>query len=159
MRIIILLALLWTFSACEQSDSQQENDLQDEAQNDELLSQVLALDRETMEIHDEVMPYTDDMELVQRQLQSIYDRAEGTDRFDPAMENRILEAIAELDEAYFAMMDWMQEYKIYHLQKDRPSEELLEYYTTEREKITEIGRKMKNSLLRGQNLLQELGKK
>jgi len=146
MKYLFSIAMISLLLACGNNEQSEKKD------------QILALDRETMEIHDEVMPLIDDMQRVSRDLRAM--RSELEARPDIENQNVLLQEVdlvlEKLDLADNAMMTWMQHYKVYSTQKERPEEELLIYYQNEKLRITEIGQMMEESYQRGKVSLENI---
>lgn len=151
MKYLFLIAMAVFLLACDNNGENGEGDQR---------AQILALDRETMEIHDEVMPLIDDMQRVSRELRAVRAELVSHPELDQ-LEIRLAEtdnAVDFINRANDAMMIWMQEYRVYATVKDKPDEELLEYYTTEKERITIIGNMMNESYQRGETVLDRMRK-
>ena len=106
-----------------------------------------------MEIHDEVMPKTADIQRLIRALKKHIKEDTVLDENSSAM---ITASIKQLEEADEAMLSWMSNYK--QPKKDMPKEEALNYLKEEKEKITEVRSMMLESISVSKILLSKLQK-
>lgn len=129
-----LCFIFFMFSACQVSHNHQ--------QESKLSQANQALYDEVIKIHDEVMPkqsliakYRDtlDIELKDKQIQK-----------DSILLSKYQQIRQELNYAYQAMNLWMQEFEADY--EGKSEEEIRAYLQKEKEKISKVGEKMRNSL-------------
>ena len=97
------------------------------------------LHTEIMVVHDEVMPEMSTIHRIKKKLKNLDTTGEEIDQL-----------VTNLDDADEAMMSWMADY-------DRPdgSDSLsLAYLRMEKEKISDVSRKMKSAIREGNEFLQ-----
>ncbi len=125
MPFILLVTLV--FSACE-----------DKA------DKVKALKDEVMDVHDEVMPLMGELRKTAKSLEM---KAETLDSLSAAELNVLS---ANIDSANEFMMEWMRQYEP---DLQGTEEELLEYYSAQRESIRMVNDSMMSTLKKGREAL------
>ncbi len=133
MKNLLFLSLLLLLSC--QSSKKEEVDLK-------------ALKDEVFELHDEVMPLMGDLRRVRKSLMLQVDTIQGTDSERAAI---LTEASNNLNEANEGMMVWMRNFDPNFEGSD---EEVLKYLTDQKASIEEVNKNMKESLKKGQELLE-----
>tara|TARA_R110000737_G_scaffold309779_1_gene318215 strand:- start:691 stop:1074 length:384 start_codon:yes stop_codon:yes gene_type:complete len=122
-RIVLFLCLVGLFTSCRDKST---------------------LEKEVMNVHDEVMPKLGELNKDKKKLQTIL--ANSTDE---SVKTTLQEAITSLEKADEGMMDWMAEYK---LPSDISSQEV--YLKNEMMRITKVKTDMLQSMSNAK-LLQE----
>lgn len=110
------------------------------------------LQREVLEVHDEVMPKMSDISTLRSQLKSHLQ----SDSLDQDEISRIDEAILALNEADEAMMTWMHDYSDNKPPGDTVPDVLRSFLEKEMEKIQAVRDKMLESISNAKSLLKEL---
>ena len=105
--------------------------------------------RQTLAVHDEIMPGLAELERLQRQLKTRLDSLS-----DEAQKAKYRAAIDSLEAAYDGMMDWMANFRpIESLQKEGMSEEqMMQFYKKQEKEIREVGRRMEAAKEMGEEL-------
>lgn len=140
MKSISLLALLFFVTAFNIG-----------CKSEKIDPQLSSLMDEVMAIHDEVMPKTGTINKKRKALKKkLTPMIEDTTQ----IRNQLLNTILELETAEESMMEWMSEYK------SKPSKleegvNPMDYYKEEKVKITEVKRKMLQSIENAKVLLDE----
>jgi len=142
-----LFLTLFLLAACGKSGQHQHHD---EEESDST-NPNQALYDQVMDIHDEVMPRSDEIYQLKKELQ---DRIDNTPTGVADKKKELSQLIAELDSADHSMMDWMHKFKPL---PDSANQELArEYLENEMERIKEVRALVNGSL---QKAKDELGKK
>jgi hypothetical protein len=110
-----------------------------------------ALYDQVMMVHDEVMPKSDQLYQLKKELQ---DKIAKNTGLSDDTKRRLTQAIAELDSANLAMMDWMHKFK--PLPDSANQEAAREYLENEMERIKKVRDQINGSLEKAK---EELGKK
>ena len=132
---------------CGNSHQHEDND-QDEAASTNSPNQ--ALYDQVMDIHDEVMPKSDEIYTLKKEIQDKI----GAPNLASDKKKQLEQLIAELDSADHSMMDWMHKFKPL---PDSANQELArEYLENEMERIKKVREQINGSL---QKAKDELGKK
>jgi len=142
-----LLLALFLLAGCGKS-TQHEHSEQEEGATGNNPNQ--ALYDQVMDIHDEVMPKSDEIYTLKKEIQDkIAAPNLATDK-----KKQLDQLIAELDSADHSMMDWMHKFKPL---PDSANQELArEYLENEMERIKKVREQINGSL---QKAKDELGKK
>ncbi len=133
MKKLLFVSLVFILSC--QSSNKEEVDLK-------------ALKDEVFELHDEVMPLMGDLRRVRKSLMLQVDTIQDTDAERAAI---LTEASNNLDEANEGMMVWMRNFDPNFEGSD---EEVLKYLTDQKSSIEEVNKNMKESLKKGQELME-----
>ncbi len=149
MQNIILLSLIFsifilTFSNCStptEKKSTQVTETKKEQNN---------LFREVMEIHDEVMPKTSDINRAKRKIKAYL---EANPDLDQATRDTLRQVITELTKAEDAMMDWMQ--GIRNPADSVPHQKAMDYLNNEKKEIETVRDLMLKSLEKGEKTIED----
>ena len=134
MKTLILLALVFSLSGCQQqSSSEKSNSSPNAGENQELYEEVMA-------IHDEVMPRMDEMYKLKRKLK---DHLSQT-TISADKQKEIAAAIKQLDIASEGMMEWMRAFN--PIPDSAGQEEGRTYLLAEKEKIQQVKEEMLQSI-------------
>jgi len=134
-------------TGCGNSHQHEDND-QDEAASTNSPNQ--ALYDQVMDIHDEVMPKSDEIYTLKKEIQDKI----AAPNLAADKKKQLDQLIAELDSADHSMMDWMHKFKPL---PDSANQELArEYLENEMERIKKVREQINGSL---QKAKDELGKK
>ncbi len=133
MKKLLFVPLLFLLSC--QSSKKEEVDLK-------------ALKDEVFELHDEVMPLMGDLRRVRKSLMLQVDTIQETDSERAAI---LTKASEDLNAANEGMMVWMRNFDPNF---DGTDEEILKYLTDQKASIQEVNKNMKESLEKGQELLE-----
>jgi len=110
------------------------------------VKRVAYLQEEVMRVHDSIMPLSGELMRLKRECSRMY--AE-----DSVRSAEFIDASLALDAAYFAMMEWMQEYMV--PDNDAPVDEKLAHFEDEMRKIRSVGRRYEESMRNARELLNE----
>ena len=107
------------------------------------------LEKEVLDIHDEVMPWLDDMKLLRRKLlKSPFDNKADSSKAD--------EAAIALHRADSFMWAWMYQYKPVNKVRDSMTDaQLNDYLIHQREYIAHVNTSMKNAVKRANEILKK----
>ncbi len=108
--------------------------------------EMVALDKETMDIHDEAMKEMADMNRTSRALKAFVSTALMT----PEQSAPYSEALLNIENAETGMMNWMTQYKS---PEDLPAEQALAYLKDQKAKITKNRDDIHAALEAGKKLL------
>ena len=141
--LFISLVLL---AACGKSDQHQH---QDDAKSSDNPNQ--ALYDQVMSVHDEIMPKSDQLYQLKKELQG---KIAKSTELNEDQKRRLTQTIEQLDSADHSMMDWMHKFKPL---PDSANQELArEYLENEMEHIKKVRDLINSSLEKAK---EELGKK
>jgi hypothetical protein len=139
--IVVILAV-----GCGKSSHQEHNDDKDDATD----SPNQALYNQVMDIHDQVMPKSDESYSLKKKLQ---DKIAGAPDMAAEQKKKFNDMIAELDSADHSMMDWMHKFNPL---PDSANQELArEYLENEMERIKKVRELVETSVQKAQ---EEVGK-
>jgi hypothetical protein len=128
-------------SAHEHHDSEEESPINNPNQ---------ALYDQVMDIHDDVMPKSDEIYQLKKEIKEKIDNP----NLEPSKKKQLEQIAAELDSADHSMMDWMHKFKPL---PDSANQELArEYLENEMERIKNVRELINGSL---QKAKEELGRK
>jgi predicted component of type VI protein secretion system len=134
-------------AGCGKSGHQEHHD-EDESESN---NPNQALYDQVMDIHNEVMPKSDEIYQLKKEVK---DKIASTTNLEPDKKKQLEQIIAELDSADHSMMDWMHKFKPL---PDSVNQELArEYLENEMERIKNVRELINGSL---QKAKEELGKK
>jgi chromosome segregation ATPase len=140
----IALFLLVGCGKSAQHEHQDQDDDSDNSPNQALYDQV-------MDIHNEVMPKSDEIYNLKKEIK---DKLTSTPDLSTDKKEKLNQIVAELDSADHSMMDWMHKFKPL---PDSANQELArEYLENEMERIKTVRELINGSL---QKAKEELGKK
>jgi len=138
---------LFLLVGCGKSGQHENHDQDDDSAN----NPNQALYDQVMDIHDEVMPKSDEIYNLKKEIK---DKLTSTPDLSSDKKEKLNQIVAELDSADHSMMDWMHKFKPL---PDSANQELArEYLENEMERI-KIVRELINGSL--QKAKEELGKK
>lgn len=106
--------------------------------------QVEKLYKEVMVIHDEVMPEISTIHKLKKKIRKLNGDSETS-----------LALIKKLDDADESMMSWMADFGKFRSMDDATSEEKVAYLESEKNKISEVSKLMKNAISEGNNYLSK----
>jgi hypothetical protein len=112
--------------------------------------------KEVMLIHDEAMPWMDDIFMLKEELGKVFDESLG--RLLLGNESKMMTiniTMEMLDEADEAMMQWMRSFKS-EFPQEWTHQQKIEYLQSEKQKITQVRAQMKDAIEKGNELLNEL---
>jgi hypothetical protein len=113
-------------------------------------SQVIALEKEVLAIHDEVMPRMSEIE----ELKTTLEAELMNSSLDSSYIRAVQESIAALEAGDSLMWDWMHNFS----KPENVSEDsMMTFMTNEKEKISNVSVSMKNAISSAQGLLKKLG--
>ena len=135
MKNLILLSVIFLF-ACQPAAKKEEVDLK-------------ALKDEVFELHDEVMPKMGDLRRVRKSLMLLADSVQATDSLRASV---LLTASNDLAAANEGMMEWMRNFDP---DFEGTEAEILKYLTDQKAAIEQVNLNMKESLKRGEAILEE----
>ncbi|MEM9858166.1 MAG: hypothetical protein AAF843_12450 [Bacteroidota bacterium] len=147
---LLFSAILLIASCGGQNEKQQETEAKADMPQEQ--QKLQALYDEVIEIHDEVMPKMDDIMKAKGKLQEQLDTLRESNPEDikiAALEN----TIGKLNKADEAMMNWMRNFKPQDDEKD--SKKVLEYYKSERVKISEVKDEMLSAIDEANELIKK----
>ncbi|MGY6559485.1 MAG: hypothetical protein ACXIT9_09400 [Nitritalea sp.] len=125
----VLLMTLW---ACQPQASVEE---QKKAENEALRDEVIA-------VHDEVMPYMDELKALKRKVLADAESGEGSLSAEEAED-----LAAELDAAFDGMFAWMRQFKVKN--DDMSPEEVEEYLKEQMAKVQVVHDQITRALQKG----------
>jgi hypothetical protein len=105
------------------------------------------LQEEVMRVHDSIMPLSGELMRLKRECT----RLSGEDSLRSV---ELVDAALALDAAYFAMMEWMQEYMV--PDADASVESKLAHFEDEMRKIRKVGRMYDSSMQVARELLRDV---
>ena len=123
--IVMLLALGLVLFSCSDKDKDQEK----------------ALEKEVLDIHDEVMPKMRDIENLKKELT---ERQESLDSLADEQARLLEELTTQLNESGESMMDWMRNYSREF--KEMKHEEIMKYLEDQKEKVQEVKERVNNAI-------------
>ena len=139
--IVVILAV-----GCGKSSHHEHNDEKDDSTD----SPNQALYNQVMDIHDQVMPKSDEIYSLKKKLQ---DKIAGSPEMAAEQKKKFNDMIAELDSADHSMMDWMHKFNPL---PDSANQELArEYLENEMERIKKVRELVETSV---QKAKEEVGK-
>jgi regulator of replication initiation timing len=137
---------LFLLAGCGQSSQHEHHEEEDAASN----NPNQALYDQVMDIHNEVMPKSDEIYQLKKEIQ---DKIASSSNLTADKKKQLDQLIAELDSADHSMMDWMHKFKPL---PDSANQELArEYLENEMERIKTVRELLNGSL---QKAKEELGK-
>lgn len=104
---------------------------------------------EVMKIHDDVMPKMSDIHKLKKSLRSTLKNEQLTD----SLKTSVILLIKDLDTADDGMMDWMAEFK--PPSDTAPNEEIMQYLTAEKGKISSVSDDMLRSIKNATDFLNK----
>ena len=115
-----------------------------------------ALRKEVVDIHDEIMPRMREIEELKEELQTL-ENSLATEKSGEVSENiaKIQAASQSLNQAKGAMNTWMQSFK-YEISDDIDPEQIMDYLSNEKEKITQVKEMITQSLDSTKLLIEQL---
>lgn len=139
-----LLAMAMGLSACGGTEEKSEEELRD-----------MLLDMEDMvqEIHDDVMPITNDLRRKSQELMAFLET--HAEDLDEEAQQEVRSLIERLESAHQSMFDWMGEWA----DADKESmefEEAKEFFNKEKERISQVADDMRSSLADAEEYLESL---
>ncbi|MEX2596270.1 MAG: hypothetical protein WEC59_05005 [Salibacteraceae bacterium] len=123
---------------------------------DPKLEKVNNLKKEAFALHDEVMPRMGEISELSRSLKEHRKSVEAdTSSTNEKQIEQIKTHVKALDDAYEAMMEWMNHYKPEY-EKEHQIDSAVVYYEEQKESISEVKSAMEKSIEDAENLLDEL---
>lgn len=154
MKKILLFAgiLLLGFSCQNNSPKEDEGGKLSEEEQQKM--EQVALEKDVMKVHDEVMPKAGDLKRMERELKAYL----GEDsQLDEETKSKVEEIAALLNKAHEGMMTWMAEYGTLSSGFSKMDQKaILDALEGEKKKIEGVANDMENSLEQGQDLLESL---
>ena len=141
--ILLLLLIVVALSACGESES----NVTDDAADDAVIAELRAIERQVMEVHDEVMPKMGELNNTRKKLELA---SESESQYAESIET----AIAHLNEADSLMWDWMHNYQRPDYEADLDIART--YLENEMKRVEVMKEKMLSSIDDGSALLQKL---
>lgn len=132
-----LLIILLLLSSCAQQEKKENTHEIDEIETSEAY-------KETMTVHDEVMPKMDNIVQLKKQLKVKIDSLSLGSNPDTASINALNTQVVELENADKAMMDWMHQFD--GSKKSDTTEAIIQYYMSQKEIITDVAEKMNTAI-------------
>jgi len=129
-----LLIFFLVIIGCENKDKIQEEQLQ----------------KEVLEVHDELMPRMQDIEQLKRELE---ERKETLDSLADEQVALFNELINQLSESGESMMDWMRNYSQEY--KEMKHDEIMDYLDDQKEKVEEAKEKINRAIDAAESELKE----
>ncbi len=148
MRILVkvLFLTLFLYTSCGKSKNLETHTVESSVNNPNQ-----ALYDQVMDVHNEVMPKSDQLYQLKKELQ---DKIAQTPALSQDKKKQLHQIISELDSADRSMMDWMHKFK--PLPDSANQESAREYLENEMEKIKKVRDLINGSL---QKAKEEVGKK
>ncbi len=141
-----VMSIILTGCGSQSSDSS-------DSTTDQEISELREIERNVMEVHDEVMPKMADLNNIIKRLKTSREDIEES----AEMTAKIQTAIADLVAADSLMWDWMYNYKRPDYEGDLDSARM--YLVSEQERVTVVKESMLSSMERGEQLLEKLSDK
>ncbi len=141
-----VMSIILTGCGSQSSDSS-------DSTTDQEISELREIERNVMEVHDEVMPKMADLNNIIKRLKTSREDIEES----AEMTAEIQTAIADLVAADSLMWDWMYNYKRPDYEGDLDSARM--YLVSEQERVTVVKESMLSSMERGEQLLEKLSDK
>ena len=138
------LAISLSLSACGGTEEKSEEELRD-----------MLLDMEDMvqEIHDDVMPITNDLRRKSQELMAYLEA--HADHLDQEAQNEVRSLIMRLENAHQGMFDWMGEWADAD-KADMEFDEAKKFFEKEKERISQVADDMRSSLADAEDFLKAL---
>jgi len=111
---------------------------------------VVALEKEIIAIHDEVMPKMSDI----ARLTEVLDSEAANPNLDSLVHANILLVRAELNAGDSLMWDWMHNYS---KPEDAPIDSVEAYLLSEKERVTKVRQVMLDAISHAESIAQKLG--
>ncbi len=142
--LLIISLLFFLVSSCSQQEKKEGTHGVTEIETTEEY-------KETMIVHDEVMPKMDNIMQLKKQLKARVDSLSHDSNSDTTTINNLNPLIVELEDADKAMMDWMHQFD--GSKKSDTTEATTQYYMSQKEIIAEVANKMNTAIKNAEEIL------